>query len=186
MDSRKAEFAILKIAFLLTALDGHIDESEREMFEKLTQRCREVDVDQAKVVREEMDQATKRLLAVKSGKTDSAFLKIFLQEVEAVCDWEAFVKDSARVRRAFLMWTAMAKADHDYSAIERKAMALLVKKVNSYPLINEEFLMAAETGLGKMQDLDIAIAEAGDLATSKKLHESQKIVLAELASLVNG
>ena len=47
---RDAEFAILKVAYLLSAIDGEVAESEKATFDRLAARCRDVDVDEAKDV----------------------------------------------------------------------------------------------------------------------------------------
>ena len=142
LDFKSGEFAILKIAFLLATVDGKIDETEREMYNRLAEHCKDIDVDQARTVLEEVDAATKRLLKAKNSKREATrsmvgvmfatealrpltakeFLDKFMEEADAVCDWPSFVKDSSRVRRAFVMWTAMAMADGVYADIERAAI----------------------------------------------------------------
>lgn len=186
MNEKTANFAILKIAFLLTALDGHIDESERAMFAKLAEQCKEIDIDQAQKVLRDVEKATKRLLRAKKGRTEKAFLEVFLKEADAVCDWPSFVRDSRRVRRAFMMWTAMAMSDGDYAEIERKAILLLMKKVNSYPLVDEEFLLKSEKEIAKIRTIDAKLLQATELEASRKLHEKLEAGYARLSSLVAG
>lgn len=184
MNEKTANFAILKIAFLLTALDGHIDESERAMFAKLAEQCREIDVDQARKVLGDVEKATRRLLKAKKGKTDRAFLQVFMKEADAVCDWAAFVRDSRRVRRAFMMWTAMAMSDGDYAEIERRAILLMMKKVNSYLLIDEKFLQTTEKEIAKIRTIDNKMQQATELEASRKLHEKLEAGYAKLSLLV--
>ena len=185
MGAKDAEFSILKVAFLLTAIDGRIDESERAMFDKLVERCREVDVDEAKEVLASVGSATKRMLKAAKDKVgvsvfmyttakkeDSCLaekrLRLFMDEVKAVCSWDAFVKDSARVRRAFVMWTAMVKADGDYSEIERKAIKALQEMVNSHKLIEDEFLAGVES------EIDAINRASGLLQSADSLEEDRK------------
>ena len=205
IDSMSGEFAILKIAFLLAALDGKIDETEREMYDRLAEQCKNIDVDQAQEVLKEVDAATKRLLEVKNRKdksagsglfvsaflmealpTDNEILDMFMKEVEAVCDWPSFVKDSSRVRRAFVMWTAMAMADGDYSAIERKAIERLRAKVNSYELISKELLDGAEGKIGEVQKLSGMIGMARDLKKSAAFNDRRDAILSELDAMIRG
>lgn len=204
-DSTNGEFAILKVAFLLAALDGKIDETEREMYDRLAEQCKNIDVDQAQEVLKEVDAATKRLLEVKNRKdksagsglfvsaflmealpTDNEILDMFMKEVEAVCDWPSFVKDSSRVRRAFVMWTAMAMADGDYSAIERKAIERLRAKVNSYELISKELLDGAEGKIGEVQKLSGMIGMARDLKKSAAFNDRRDAILSELDAMIRG
>ena len=184
MTEKDADFAVLKISFLLTALDGHVDDSERAMFAKLAEHCKEIDVDQAQGVLRDVEKATKRLLRAKKGKTDAAFLEVFLKEVDAICDWPMFVRDSRRVRRAFIMWTAMAMSDNDYAEIERKAIRLLMQKVNSFPLIDELFLASSERRIEKIREIGAKLTTAADIETSKRWHEKLSEGYAQLASLV--
>ena len=178
-DSTSGEFAILKIAFLLAALDGKIDETEREMYDRLAEQCKNIDVDQAQEVLKEVDAATKRLLEVKNRKDKSAGSGL-------VCDWPSFVKDSSRVRRAFVMWTAMAMADGDYAAIERKAIERLRAKVNSYELISKELLDGAEGKIGEVQKLSGMIGMARDLKKSAAFNDRRDAVLSELDAMIRG
>lgn len=217
MNNKEAEFTILKVAYLMTALDGHIDESERKMFDNLAARCREIDVDQAKIVLASVESATKRMLkeyekaeklshqpamlgiargiGMALGGTkqlpvavlaETAVLEVFEQEVDVMCDWAEFVRDSARVRKAFVMWMAMVTADGEYSGIEKKALESLRRRVNSYPLIGEEFLKSVEKETSVLQDLHRQIADASSLSKSKKFHELQDRAFARISTLVNG
>ena len=209
IDSMNGEFAILKIAFLLAALDGKIDETEREMYDRLAEQCKDIDVDQAQKVLKEVDAATKRLLDAKNSerkagaggllisfalvpaivpeeRVQEMFLDKFMKEAEAVCDWPSFVKDSSRVRRAFVMWTAMAMADGDYAAIERKAIERLRAKVNSYELISKELLDGAEGKIGEVQKLSGMIGMARDLKKSAAFNDRRDAILSELDAMIRG
>lgn len=190
MNNKEAEFAILKVAYLMTALDGHIDESEQKMFDNLAVRCREIDVDQAKIVLASVESATKRMLKEyersTASRAEERVLAVFEKEVDGVCDWAEFVRDSARVRKAFVMWMAMVTADGEYSKVEKKALESLRRRVNGYPLIGEDFLKSVEQETSVLQDLNRQIAEASNLSKSKKLHELQDKAFARIATLVNG
>jgi len=204
-DSTRGEFAILKIAFLLATVDGKIDETEREMYDRLAEQCKDIDVDQAQKVLKEVDAATKRLLDAKNSErkpgsggllvsfsivseefSQERFLDKFMEEADAVCDWAAFVKDSSRVRRAFVMWTAMAMADGDYAAIERKAIERLRAKVNSYELISREFLDDAEGKVGEVQKLSGMIGMARDLKKSAAFNDRRDATLSDLDAMIRG
>ena len=198
MSAKEAEFAILKVAFLLTAIDGHIDESERAMFDKLVERCREVDVDEAKIVLASVDSATKRMLKAVEG-SEVGFhhilaglsgiegrLKLFMDEVEVVCNWNVFVRDSARVRRAFVMWTAMVMADGDYSEMERKAISALRDMVNSKKLIGAEFLSEVESEIEEINKLSVQLQSAGTLEEDRKLHDAIDSSFETLSKMIQG
>ena len=209
LDFKSGEFAILKIAFLLATVDGKIDDSEREMYDRLAEQCKDVDVDQAQTVLKEVDAATKRLLKAKNSKSQTAsgtlesffgkiatkehrflseneFLDKFMEEADAVCDWASFVKDSSRVRRAFVMWMAMAMSDGDYSAIERAAIERLRGKVNSYELISKDLLKDAEEKLGDVMKLSGMIGMARDMKKSAQYNDRRDAVLSELDAIIRG
>lgn len=206
MSAKEAEFAILKVAFLLTAIDGRIDDSERAMFDKLVERCREVDVDEAKLVLASVDSATKRMLkATKqtdlsegiSGVTasllkfaspyfDEERLKLFMDEVDVICDWNVFARDSVRVRRAFVMWLAMVKADGDYSVIELKAIKALQEMVNSYKLIDDEFLAGVEDEIDAINRSSALLQSADTLKEDRKQHDAINDSFETLAKMIQG
>jgi len=196
MNKKEAEFAVLEVAFLLTALDGSVDESERAMFERLAAECKNLDVDQSKTVLQRTDKAIKRLLtacprqALDSRKRainvnqKTLFIRAFMKEVDQICDWADFARSSERVRKAFAMWIAMCLADNDYSEIERMGVAALQKKLNGYRLIEDEFLASVEKAVASMQSVERRLAKASSLEASRKLHERQDKQFAVLASMI--
>ncbi len=202
MNTKDAEFAILKVAFLLTAIDGRIEESERKMFDTLAARCREVDVDEAKTVLASVDSATKRMLRA-AGRKGVAFmacvakrscgsseskdvLNLFMEEVNVICDWAEFVKDSARVRRAFVMWTAMVMSDGDYSEIESTAISRLQDKVNSYKLIDNGFLKTAGREINRINTAAEKLQKAQNLVEDRELHSVIDGAVANLTKIIQG
>lgn len=200
MDLKDAEFAVLEVAFLLTALDGSVDESERAMFDRLAAECKNLDVDQSKVVLRRTDKAVKRLLsacprkALESKKLvfnviigedrKKAFVRAFMKEVDQICDWADFARSSERVRKAFAMWISMCLADGDYSEMERKGMAALQKKLNGYRLVDDEYLVSVEKTVSTIQAVEKKIESASSLDASRKLHERQDKQLAILATMI--
>lgn len=194
MNTKESEFATLKVAFLLTALDGNIDESERSMFNQLVERCHEVDVQESKLVLASVDLATKRMLkvsrdpgkAIRVTRPEERVLEMFMEEVELICDWSDFVRDSARVRRAFVMWTAMIMADNDRSEIELKAMARLQNMVNSFKLIGNDFLKSVKDEVAKINKASAKLETAPDLETDKKLHDDIDASFNNLAEMIHG
>ena len=64
---KDAEFAILKVAYLLSAIDGEVAESEKATFDRLAARCRDVDVDEAKDVIRSAHISVEKLLKAYKG-----------------------------------------------------------------------------------------------------------------------
>lgn len=182
---KDAEFAILKVAYLLSAIDGGVAESEKATFDRLAARCRDVDVDEAKdVIRSAQVSVEKLLKAYKCKKASP--LAVFMCEVKKVCDWSTFVRNSALVRRAFVMWMAMVMADGVLADVEQRAIRELQAFVNSFSLIDDAFLLATKGELLQMAKYDKALKLAKNLQTDRRLHEQIAKSQIRLAVMVQG
>ena len=182
---KDAEFAILKVAYLLSAIDGEVAESERATFDRLATRCRDIDVDESKdVIRSAQASVEKLLKAYKDKKASP--LAVFMCEVKKVCDWSAFVRNSALVRKAFVMWMAMVMADGVFADVEQRAIRELQAFVNSFSLIDDAFLLATKGELLQMAKCDKALKLAKNLQTDRRLHEQIEKSQIRLAAMVQG
>ena len=182
---KDAEFAILKVAYLLSAIDGEVAESERATFDRLAARCRDIDVDESKdVIRSAQASVEKLLKAYKDKKASP--LAVFMCEVKEVCDWSAFVRNSALVRKAFVMWMAMVMADGVFADVEQRAIRELQAFVNSFSLIDDAFLLATKGELLQMAKCDKALKLAKNLQTDRRLHEQIEKSQIRLAAMVQG
>ena len=183
--AKDAEFAILKVAYLLSAIDGEVAESERATFDRLAARCRDIDVDESKdVIRSAQASVEKLLKAYKDKKASP--LAVFMCEVKKVCDWSAFVRNSALVRKAFVMWMAMVMADGVFADVEQRAIRELQAFVNSFSLIDDAFLLATKGELLQMAKCDKALKLAKNLQTDRRLHEQIEKSQIRLAAMVQG
>ena len=182
---KDAEFAILKVAYLLSAIDGVVAESERTTFDRLAARCRDVDVDEAKDVIRSAQASVEKLLKAYKGKKASP-LAVFMCEVKKVCDWSAFVRNSTLVRKAFVMWMAMVMADGVFADVEQRAIRELQAFVNSFSLIDDAFLLATKGELLQMAKCDKALKLAKNLQTDRRLHEQIEKSQIRLAAMVQG
>ena len=183
--AKDAEFAILKVAYLLSAIDGEVAESERATFDRLAARCRDVDVDEAKDVIRSAQASVEKLLKAYKGKKASP-LAVFMCEVKEVCDWSAFVRNSTLVRKAFVMWMAMVMADGVFADVEQRAIRELQAFVNSFSLIDDAFLLATKGELLQMAKCDKALKLAKNLQTDRRLHEQIEKSQIRLAAMVQG
>lgn len=182
---KDAEFAILRVAYLLSAIDGEVAESERATFDRLAARCRDVDVDEAKDVIRSAHASVEKLLKAYKGKKASP-LDVFMCEVKKMCDWAAFVRNSSLVRKAFVMWMAMVMADGVLADVEQRAIRELQSFVNSFSLIDDSFLLAAKGELLQLAKFDRALKQAKDLQTDRRLHEQIEKSQIRLAAMVQG
>ena len=62
MTEREAQFAVLKVAFLLTAVDGSVDERELRVYDRLAACCEEVDAARASLAVAEAKKAVRRMV----------------------------------------------------------------------------------------------------------------------------
>lgn len=186
MTKRDSDLVILKTAFLLTAVDGHIDASERRMFDKLAEQCKEIDAKAAKEIVPSMEKTAMEIIAAKAKMTEKAFLDFFMSETAKFCDWEAFAKDSSQVRRAFVMWFAMAMSDREFSPIERKALARIRRLVNSFDLIGDDLLCETERQLKIVNKALASLPAASTIEASARLHGQVDRAYEALEALIEG
>lgn len=123
--------AVLKVAMMIAALDGNVTDAELKAFGRLAKKCRGYNAESAKTVfREGLKSAGYVELAARTLK-DGELMKAFAGEVEGVLPSGFAFGEAKDIRRAFVMWMAMAMADGDYSASERKAIAFFAKSVSA-------------------------------------------------------
>ena len=127
----KADAAVLQVAMMIAALDGNVTDAELKAFERLAKKCRGYNAEAAKTVfRDGLKTAGYIELAARTLK-DRELLSAFVAETEGILPHGFAFGDAKDVRRAFVMWTAMAMADGEYSPNERKAISFFAKSVSA-------------------------------------------------------
>ena len=123
----RTDFGVLKVAFMVAALDGEVTDAEYKALEALAKKCRGYTPKvAAKALDEAMRSAGYLMLLSKRAK-DEALVKAFAAEAQTVLP-DGFACFSVEdVRRAFVTWIAMGMSDGDYSAREKKCIAALRK-----------------------------------------------------------
>jgi len=124
----QADLGILKVAFMVAALDGDVTEKEYEAFDLLAKKCRGVEpTDAAAALAEAMHSAGYLMLLSKRVKKDTELVAAFIDEAKkALPDGFAYLS-LEDVRRAIIIWIAMGLSDGDYSARERRCIEALRK-----------------------------------------------------------
>lgn len=157
LEEKEAKFAILKVAYLLTAVDGEITEDEIEVFNRLGERCKAVDPYLAQSIAVEARKAAYRLVdtservfaccfgSIRSPEIEQAApeetrLEFFFDEVKRVCDWNRFAENLNHVREAFAAWVEIVMADRKCTELERRALVALQKAFNRKLLISDGYL----------------------------------------------
>lgn len=146
------DLAVLKVAMLISGLDGHVDESEYEMFRQLAGSCHLVSGDDVlTALSDSRRRAEKIARMARESPDERKLLKAFENEASKVCDWLELVEYPSMLRRAFSMWTAMAMADGDFCSIERKGIECLRQKVNALPRLGDDFVAKAERTIEELK-----------------------------------
>jgi len=124
----KADLGILKVAFMVAALDGDVTDKEYEAFDLLAKKCRGCS---PKVAAEALDDAMHSagylMLLSKRVKKEGALVAAFMSEAHKALPEGFAYLSLEEVRRAIVTWIAMGLSDGDYSARERKCIEALRK-----------------------------------------------------------
>jgi len=146
----KADLGILKVAFMVAALDGEVTDAEYAAFDALAQKCRGYTPENAaRALDEAMRSAGYLMLLSKRVKT-AELVKAFVAEAKAALP-EGFAYCSIEdVRRAVVTWIAVGLSDGDYSPRERACIAALRKtfaelKIAQADAEEERWLMLSPT-----------------------------------------
>lgn len=161
--------AILRVAYLLAALDGNICEKEQAEFRELMKRLfgeQYTDVSVITYLEEILDEA-KKLIELRAFYPDeSELVGVFVAKVKPLL--KEIANDVSVVRRAFAIWICICCADDDYSEIERAAMKQLQMLASSNSLfasfggnggstfisgVSDDFLLDVEKRIKTMRTL---------------------------------
>ena len=123
--SRDYDFAALKVAMAVAALDGDVTAAELSEFEQLIGSCA---IPEGEARAEAFDACLRfagylSLQARRLSKEE--LLETFVREALDALPAKFFRGDMSHVRRAFAMWTAIAMSDDFYAGIERQAIGRL-------------------------------------------------------------
>lgn len=142
-DIGKLDAAFLKVAMLVSALDGNVTDEELAAFERLAKECRGYNEESSrKVFMDGIRAAGYIELYSRFASVDNC-LEAFSKEAFAILPGSFVGGSDADIRRAFVMWTAMAMSDGDYSDVERQAIAALAQEVG----VRIEALVASDGSL---------------------------------------
>lgn len=169
LEEKEAKFAILKVAYLLTAVDGEITEDEIDVFNRLGERCKAVDPYLAQTIAVEARKAAYRLVdmservfaccygsirspEIEKISPETTRLEFFFEEVKRICDWDRFAENLNHVHEAFAVWVEIVMADRKCTELERRALVALQKAFNRKLLISDDYLIASGLVLPKQTD----------------------------------
>ncbi len=146
---------ILKVAYLLTAIDGEICEKEKAKFRTLMRELfakRYADDDVMSYL-EDVTEGARTLIALRDFYSEEEeIVKAFV--AKAATATANIMIDPYVVRCAFAIWISICCADGDYSKIERSAVKRLQHLVNAFGAGSRPEISAfAGTGISLLSSL---------------------------------
>ena len=123
----KTDFGIVKVAYMVAALDGEVTDAERKAIGALVKKCRGYSKKAAdKALEEAMRSAGFLMLFARDAK-DADLVKTFVQEAQAALPDGFAYLSVEEVRRAVVTWIALGMSDGDYSRREKLCIEALRK-----------------------------------------------------------
>ena len=123
----RTDFGVLKVAFMVAALDGEVSDAEYRALEALAKKCRGYTPKTAAKALDEAMRSAGYLMLFARRATDTALVKAFMGEAQAALPNGFAYFSIEDVRRAIVTWIAMGMSDGDYSAREKKCIEALRK-----------------------------------------------------------
>jgi len=121
----ETDAAVLKVAMMVSALDGNVSADELAAFGELARLCRGcTDKESERVFDEGLRLAGYLVLQAKL-LDESRLVNAFVAEAVRTMPAGFALSDGGDVRRAFVMWVTMALSDGEFSPVERSALNAL-------------------------------------------------------------
>ena len=144
----RTDFGVLKVAFMVAALDGEVTDAEYKAFDALAKKCRGYTPKAAETALDEAMRSAGYLMLLSKRAKDEALVKAFVAEAQAALPMGFAYLSVEDVRRAVVTWIAMGMSDGDYSVRERKCIEALRKlfaelKVSRIQAEEEQWLQMA-------------------------------------------
>ena len=137
----RTDFGVLKVAFMVAALDGEVTDAEYKAFDALAKKCRGYTPRIASAALNEAMRSAGYLLLLARRVKDDELVKAFVAEAQTVLPNGFAYLSIEDVRRAVVTWIAMAMSDGDYSAREKlciEALRKLFAKIKVIRVLAEE------------------------------------------------
>lgn len=127
----KPDFVLLKTMMMLAAMDGEIADDEIARFKELAAKCRGYNGESFETLWDAAIRSAGYLLLQSRFLDREGLVAMFVAEAEKDFIGEVVLETSADRTRAFECLEQMARADGDYSEIERAAITALLAKVKT-------------------------------------------------------
>ena len=123
----KTDLGILKVAFMVAALDGEVTDAEFKAFDALAKKCRGYSPKAAAKALDEAMRSAGYLMLLGRRVKDADFVKAFVAEAQAALPSGFAYFSIEDIRRAIVTWIAMGLSDGDYSRREKLCIEALRK-----------------------------------------------------------
>ena len=123
----RTDFGVLKVAFMVAALDGEVTDAEYKAFDALAKKCRGYTEKAAETALEEAMRSAGYLMLLSRRRKDADLVKAFVAEAQAALPMGFAYLSIEDVRRAVVTWIAMGMSDGDYSSREKACIEALRK-----------------------------------------------------------
>ena len=123
----RTDFGVLKVAFMVAALDGEVTDAEYRAFDALAKKCRGYTPKAAEKALDEAMRSAGYLMLLSKRAKDDDLVKAFVAEAQAALPMGFAYLSIEDVRRAVVTWIAMGMSDGDYSKREKMCIEALRK-----------------------------------------------------------
>lgn len=126
----KMDVGVLKVAFMIAALDGRITDEEYAAFDEIARGCRGYTRENAEATLRAAMRSAGYLLLLSTRVDDKAFAQAFIDEAMDVLPSDFPLCEIEDLTCAFDLWIEVAKSDNDYSPRERLCLESLKKFID--------------------------------------------------------
>ena len=124
----RTDLGVLKVAFMVAALDGDVTDDEYAAFSHLAKRCRGYTQEAEEMALEAAMRSAGYLMLLSRRVDEAALVEAFVREAESALPGGFAYLSIEDVRRAVVTWIAMGMSDGDYSSRERACIEALRRR----------------------------------------------------------
>lgn len=123
----KMDAGVLKVAFMIAALDGRITDDEYAAFDEIARGCRGYTPENAEATLRSAMRSAGYLLLLSSRVDDKTFAQAFIDEAIDALPSDFPLCEIDDLTCAFDLWVEVAQSDGEYSPRERLCLEALKK-----------------------------------------------------------
>lgn len=162
--AKKTDVGILRVAFMVAALDGEVTDEEYETFRKMALECRGADEKTADEAMAGAMRSAGYLMLLSKRVSEQSLVDAFIDEAEDALPSGFAAMPIDDIRRAVVTWIAMGMSDGEYSGRERVCIEALRRHFAELKVMRQQQNSACMAGpnsvLGQVMDTSCAVGEA--------------------------